>query len=272
MVEAVRLYDPALPVLGLPGSALLRPRPSAGLRTVTRRSPTAATRRRARWCRAAEPGALLHDPHEVAARVVRMVTAGSMAVDGSDVAVSASSVCVHGDSPGAVAMAVAVRDALPEAGVDVRPFAHDRRRRCCPAASDAVLRRAATALDAGCIALDQAVAVRGRPRPTRLSPRWWTWCPAAATVLVVVRRPGRDVAPLATAWLALPLVAASRPGASRRSRREPSRSRCATTGRTWRRSRAHRLCREEVVAAHTGTAVAGGVRRVRAGLRLPRRR
>ena len=70
-----------------------------------------------------EPGALLHDPDEVAARMVRMVTTGRMrSVDGAEVAVSARSICVHGDTPGAVAMAVALRRALIEAGVEIRAF------------------------------------------------------------------------------------------------------------------------------------------------------
>jgi 5-oxoprolinase (ATP-hydrolysing) subunit A len=55
---------------------------------------------------------------------VRMLTTGRLpSVDGTEVAVSARSICVHGDSPGAVAMAVAVRKALAEAGVEIRPFA-----------------------------------------------------------------------------------------------------------------------------------------------------
>ena len=44
------------------------------------------------------------------------------ATDGTDVTVRAESICVHGDSPGAVEMAVAVRKALAGADVDVRPF------------------------------------------------------------------------------------------------------------------------------------------------------
>jgi UPF0271 protein len=52
-----------------------------------------------------------------------MVTEGVVrAVDGSDVRVAARSVCVHGDSPGAVTMAAAVRDALSRAGVEIAPF------------------------------------------------------------------------------------------------------------------------------------------------------
>ena len=71
-----------------------------------------------------EEGALLQDPDAVAARVVALVTTGRLtAADGTEIQVSAESVCVHGDSPGAVAMATAVRSALARAGVHVTPFA-----------------------------------------------------------------------------------------------------------------------------------------------------
>lgn len=67
------------------------------------------------------PDALLHDPEEVAARAVRLATDGVVTTsEGAEVAVRAASLCVHGDSPGAVAMARAVREALDAAGVEVR--------------------------------------------------------------------------------------------------------------------------------------------------------
>jgi UPF0271 protein len=67
---------------------------------------------------------VLHDPDEIAARTVRLVVDGVVtAVDGSEVAVTAESVCIHGDTPGAVAIARAVRAALEAAGVELRPFA-----------------------------------------------------------------------------------------------------------------------------------------------------
>lgn len=124
VVDAVRAYDPALPVLGLPGSELLRAAEAAGLRAVPEffvdrgyaPDGTLVPRR--------EPGALLHDPDEVAARVRRLLSDGVVeAVDGSVVAVRAESACVHGDSPGAVEMARAVRAALESAGVRLEPFA-----------------------------------------------------------------------------------------------------------------------------------------------------
>jgi UPF0271 protein len=124
VVAAVRDYSAELPVLGLPGSAFLRAAEKAGLRTVREffvdrgytPSGTLVPRR--------EPGAVLHDPDEVTARVLRLLDQGVVtAIDGSDVAVEAESACVHGDSPGAVEMAQAVRDGLARAGVSVRAFA-----------------------------------------------------------------------------------------------------------------------------------------------------
>ncbi|MEJ5913843.1 LamB/YcsF family protein, partial [Pseudokineococcus sp. 1T1Z-3] len=63
-------------------------------------------------------------PDEIAARVVQMATQGDVvAVDGTVVPVTAGSVCLHGDSPGAVQAARAVRAALEDAGVAVTAFA-----------------------------------------------------------------------------------------------------------------------------------------------------
>ncbi len=68
-----------------------------------------------------QPGALLDDPALVAERAVLLVRRGvDEAVDGSAVAADAASLCVHGDSPAAVAMARAVRAALDAAGIEVR--------------------------------------------------------------------------------------------------------------------------------------------------------
>jgi len=70
------------------------------------------------------PGAMLTDPAQVAARAVRMMTEGVVrSADGSDVAVRARSLCIHGDTQGAVALATAVRAALEQAGVRLAAFA-----------------------------------------------------------------------------------------------------------------------------------------------------
>jgi 5-oxoprolinase (ATP-hydrolysing) subunit A len=66
----------------------------------------------------------VHDPAAVGARAVRMAADGRVeAVDGSTIAVEVESVCVHGDTPGAVELARAVRTALTEAGLGPAPFA-----------------------------------------------------------------------------------------------------------------------------------------------------
>lgn len=70
-----------------------------------------------------EAGAVIHDPAQVAERVLRMVVDREViAVDGSRVALEADSICVHGDTPGAVALAGAVRSKLEDTGVQVRAF------------------------------------------------------------------------------------------------------------------------------------------------------
>ena len=124
VIRAVADYSRELPVVGLPGSTLLAAAAGAGLATVREafadRGYTAAGTLVPR----SEPGALLDDPQDVAARVLRLVREGHMtATDGAEVELEADSVCVHGDSPVAVAMALAVRNALSGAGVRLAAFA-----------------------------------------------------------------------------------------------------------------------------------------------------
>jgi UPF0271 protein len=123
IVAAVAGYRRGLPVLGLPGSALLRHAERAGLRAVPEAFADRGYTPEGTLVPRGGPGALLHDPEAVAERVLRLVTERTVvAVDGSVVPVLAESVCLHGDSPGAVAMARAVRDRLATAGVTVGPF------------------------------------------------------------------------------------------------------------------------------------------------------
>jgi UPF0271 protein len=124
VVDAVVAYDPALPVLGLPGSALLRAAEAAGLRPVAEGFADRGYSPDGGLVPRREPGALVHDPAEVAARAVRMAVEGTvLSVDGSTVRTDVASICVHGDTPGAVDLARAVRTALGEAGVALTAFA-----------------------------------------------------------------------------------------------------------------------------------------------------
>ncbi len=70
------------------------------------------------------PGAVLHEPDAVAERVVRMLGDGAITCQsGRRIPARIDSVCVHGDTPGAVAMAARLRDALADAGIALRPMA-----------------------------------------------------------------------------------------------------------------------------------------------------
>ena len=70
------------------------------------------------------PGAVLHDAEEAAARVLAMVSEGAIITSsGKRLAAQIESICVHGDSPNAVAMAKAVRSRLEDAGIGLAPFA-----------------------------------------------------------------------------------------------------------------------------------------------------
>ena len=67
------------------------------------------------------PGAILHDPVAIAARAVRLAEHGEIvAADGTVIRTAARSLCIHGDTPDAVAIARAVRDGLSSAGVEIR--------------------------------------------------------------------------------------------------------------------------------------------------------
>jgi 5-oxoprolinase (ATP-hydrolysing) subunit A len=123
VVEAIVLYDASLPVMGLPGSVLLERARELGLRTVTEAFADRGYTPNGTLIPRSQPGALLSDRQQVAERMVEMVTTGRLRLaDGSRISIQADSICVHGDSPGAVEMALAVRNALTAAGADIRPF------------------------------------------------------------------------------------------------------------------------------------------------------
>jgi UPF0271 protein len=123
VAEAVRMVDAGLPVLGLAGSAFFDEARRRGLRTVSEAFADRAYRPDGQLVSRREPGAVLDDPAAIAERVSAMVSSGSViAVDGSRVEVHVESVCVHGDSPGAVQVASAVRDRLQADGIDLKAF------------------------------------------------------------------------------------------------------------------------------------------------------
>ena len=124
VADAVRRFDTSLPLLGPAGSAAERADTRAGLAFVPEGFADRGLTPAGALVPRGQPGDLLTDEAEVVARAVRMVVEGdAVAVDGSVVAVQVQSLCVHGDTPGAAALARAVRRGLLEAGVELRPFA-----------------------------------------------------------------------------------------------------------------------------------------------------
>lgn len=123
VAEAVHAVDPTLPVLGLAGSAFFLQAEQLGLQTVPEAFADRSYRADGQLVSRRERNAVLHDTEEIADRVASMVSAGRVgAVDGSTIAITVRSICVHGDSPGAVQIATAVRERLSADGVELRSF------------------------------------------------------------------------------------------------------------------------------------------------------
>ncbi len=124
VVAAIQAYDPGLPILGLPGSQLLEQAREAGHPVFIEAFVDRAYQPDGTLVPRSQEGAVLHDAGMIAERAVRLATKGEVvAIDGSVVNVRPDSLCIHGDTPGAVEMAVAVRDALQRAGVELASFA-----------------------------------------------------------------------------------------------------------------------------------------------------
>ncbi len=124
IVAAVRAVDPSLWLVCLAGSVLAREGRAAGLRCVEEAFADRGYARDGTLLPRGAPGALVTDPAAVAERVSRLAREGIVrAADGTELEVAARTVCVHGDTPGAVDVARAIRARLDRDGVVVRSFA-----------------------------------------------------------------------------------------------------------------------------------------------------
>ncbi|HEX7304011.1 5-oxoprolinase subunit PxpA [Lentzea sp.] len=108
-----------LPILGLPGSQLLAKAEKAGLRPVQEAFADRGYTPEGTLVPRSRPDALLTDTAQIVERAKRLLDGELVAVDGTVIRTNAESLCVHGDTPGAVEHARAVREALG----DVTPFA-----------------------------------------------------------------------------------------------------------------------------------------------------
>ena len=124
VIAGIRAVDPGLILMALAGAPILDRARNAGLGVVAEAFADRAYTPTGALVSRREPGAVLHDPDQVAARMLRLATEGVIeAADGSTLRLQAHSICVHGDSPAAVDMAARIREWLTAKGVDIRSFA-----------------------------------------------------------------------------------------------------------------------------------------------------
>lgn len=123
IARAVRAVSRDLAVLAMSGTVLEPAARDAGLAVYSEVFADRAYRPDGRLVPRSDPGAVLHDAGEVTARILGFLHSGRMPVQGGgDVALAARSICVHGDSPDAVALARGLRAALETAGIPVAAF------------------------------------------------------------------------------------------------------------------------------------------------------
>jgi UPF0271 protein len=131
VVGGILLAGGGLPVLGLPGSAVHRAAAAAGLPVVAEAFPDRAYRADGTLVSRSEPGAVIHDKDTVVSRALALAGAASTtgptgipAPANDDPERSPTrSLCIHGDTAGAVDLARSVREALTRAGIRIESFA-----------------------------------------------------------------------------------------------------------------------------------------------------
>jgi UPF0271 protein len=120
VASGVVSFDRSLVMVGLPGSALLSAAASRGLRVASEAFADRAYRSDGSLVPRHVPGAVIHDPEAVVARVIRIATAREVVtIDGSTLTLKADTICVHGDTPQAASISSLLRKKLSDAGVTV---------------------------------------------------------------------------------------------------------------------------------------------------------
>jgi UPF0271 protein len=130
VAEAVRLFDPSLILVARAGSLQVEAGRAAGLQVIEEAFADRGYDARGRLLPRVDPAALVRDPEAAARRAVEMVRRGGVpTADGTWVALNPGTLCVHSDTPGAAALATAVRAALLAAGVRLVPMCATGERR-----------------------------------------------------------------------------------------------------------------------------------------------
>lgn len=125
VIDAILAIDNQLTLVALAGSPLIDWAREQGLKVVAEAFADRAYNSDGTLVSRKLAGAVLHDPKQVAQRMLQLVTEGGvMSIDGKFTPIEAGSICVHGDSPGALEMAQQVRAIFEAQGIEVYGFAH----------------------------------------------------------------------------------------------------------------------------------------------------
>ncbi|WP_410595323.1 LamB/YcsF family protein [Amycolatopsis sp. lyj-23] len=122
IVEGLRRYDPELALLCLPNSEMQREAEKSGVVAYAEAFADRAYTADGKLVPRGRPGAVLHDAASVAERAVGMATGGVVTENGTKLELRPDSLCVHGDTPGAVELARRIEAALTEAGIQLAAF------------------------------------------------------------------------------------------------------------------------------------------------------
>ncbi|WP_410617153.1 LamB/YcsF family protein [Amycolatopsis sp. lyj-109] len=122
IVDGLRRYDPALALLCLPDSEMQREAEKAGVVAYAEAFADRAYTADGKLVPRGRPGAVLHDADLVANRAVGMATGGVVTENGTKLELRPDSLCVHGDTPGAVELARRIEAALTGAGIQLGAF------------------------------------------------------------------------------------------------------------------------------------------------------
>jgi len=123
VIEAIKMYNPALVLVALAGSNLVAQARQAGLKVVSEAFADRAYNRDGSLVSRRLEGAVLHDAEFVAKRVVAMLKNGGVeSIDGVFTPIQADTICLHGDTAGALEMSAAIKAELLTNDIQVRSF------------------------------------------------------------------------------------------------------------------------------------------------------
>ena len=123
VIEAIKMYNPALVLVALAGSNLVAQARQAGLKVVSEAFADRPYNHDGSLVSRRLEGAVLHDAEFVAKRVVAMLKNGGVeSIDGVFTPIQADTICLHGDTAGALEMSAAIKAELLKNDIQVRSF------------------------------------------------------------------------------------------------------------------------------------------------------